>query len=158
MCRGSSVADIYSKSASEGSSICGTLSERCRPAPSSPLMPRPLGIGETLDDGDPQGESLWRRNQKPGAKEHFQKESEGELCITKQQKSLKASRCGSSAAGHSGRFDECLELKHRCHPELMRAGHNDLQSPGPNHQPSLCSQTIPYTPLSLQSTNTVCLS
>lgn len=89
MCRGSSVADIYSKSASEGSSICGTLSERCRPAPSSPLMPRPLGIGETLDDGDPQREGLWRRNQKPGAKEHFQKESEGELCITKQQKSLK---------------------------------------------------------------------
>ncbi|ROI16380.1 hypothetical protein DPX16_4414 [Anabarilius grahami] len=50
MCRGSSVADIYSKSASEGSSICGTLNElapgseeRYSPAPSSPLMPRPLG-------------------------------------------------------------------------------------------------------------------
>ncbi|KAK9953067.1 hypothetical protein ABG768_017093 [Culter alburnus] len=73
MCRGSSVADIYSKSASEGSSICGTLNA---------LAP------------DPQREGLWtalmrRRNQKPAAKKHFQKESEGELCITKQQKSHK---------------------------------------------------------------------
>lgn len=87
MCRGSSVADIYSKSASEGSSICGTLSERCRPAPL--LTTDAAAAGETLDDGDPQREGLWRRNQKSGAKEHFQKESEGELCITKQQKSLK---------------------------------------------------------------------
>lgn len=80
MCRGSSVADIYSKSASEGSSICGALIER------APPLCGKFGRWRSR-------EGLWtaltrRRNQKPGAKEHFQKASEGKLCTTKQQKSL----------------------------------------------------------------------
>lgn len=84
MCRGSSVADIYSKSASEGSSIRGALIERAPPPPHR----RCGNLGRWRSR-----EGLWtalkrRRNKKPEAKEHFQKESEGKLCTTKQQKSL----------------------------------------------------------------------
>lgn len=58
--------------------------------------------------------------------------------------------------GRLGQVDECLGFKNRCHPELARAGHNDLQSPKPNRQPS--RSKLSHTHTSHQSTNTVCLS
>lgn len=60
--------------------------------------------------------------------------------------------------GRLGQVDECLGFKNRCHPELVRAGHNDLQSPKPNRQPSDPVPKIPYTHATHQSTNTMCLS